>query len=216
MFGSVLVTPTLLDGFEFAVNAPPSWKATAMKGFISKIRREKADYPDWVQKGMDFEDAITKVCKREDTLEKALVHGSDKFKEIVGHCYGGQFQNKLQKNLKIGQHKAFYFGFSDVEFPGLTIDIKTAIAWKGPSKYLSKNQHKVYLWINGKKDFKYTVTVWKDEGRSDEILSNHIIDYTSPGHDALERDIVGRTQAMFDFIQAQDLWEDYYFTFSKN
>lgn len=216
MFGNVLVTATLLDSFEFAVNAPPSWRHTADKGFIQKIKREKAEYPYWVQKGMDFEDAVYKVCKGSKSLQDSLVHGSDKFKEVVTHCYGGSFQNKLTKNLTIGQHKCFYFGYTDVDFPKETIDLKTCVKWKGRANYLNKAQHKLYLWMNGKPGFRYIVSEWKDAENTNEIKSNHVIEYTSPGVEVLEEEIVSRTQAMFDYIQAQGLWEDYYFTFSKN
>jgi hypothetical protein len=216
MFGSVLVTATLLDAFEFAVNAPPSWQVRADKGFISKIKREKATYPIWVDAGMQFEDTVYRVCESSETKEQALEHGSDMFKEVVAQCYGGSFQNKLSKNLQIGDNKAFFFGFTDVDFDDKTIDLKTCIKWKNEAKYLNKAQHKLYLWMNGKPNFEYVVTEWADQELCNTIKSNHIIKYTSPGTKALEGEIVRRTQAMFEYIHSEGLWEDYYFTFSKN
>ena len=214
MFGSVLVTPTLLDSFEFAANAPYDWKASSMKDFIGKIKREKIDYPAWVGKGMDFEDTVYRVCKT-STAQEIKTQGSDNFRKVTAACYGGTFQNKLKKNLKIGEHKAFFFGYTDVDFINTTKDIKTCLKWKTKSKYLNKNQHKMYLWMNEKTHFEYIVAEWENQ-TSDIVKSVHIIPYTNPGSDVLEKDIVERTKALFEFIHSKNLWEDYYYTFSKN
>lgn len=216
MYGSLLVTATLLDAIEFAISAPPSWRQRAEAGVVSKIKREDAAYPAWVGAGMKFEDTVYRVCNTSDSLRESQGYGSDKFKEVVAQCYGGTFQNKLSKNLKIGENKAFFFGYTDVDFPKKTIDLKTCIKWKNEQKYLNKMQHKLYLWMNGKPEFEYIVTEWTDENTCDTIKSNHTIPYISPGVDVLEKEIVRRTQCMFDYIHAEDLWEDYFYTFSKN
>ncbi len=216
MFGQLLVTATLMDSYDFAISAPPSWKTSAMNDFVGKIRRDKVDYPSWVAKGQDFEDNIYAVCTYSKTKGEALSKGSKHFQHVVAECYGGTFQNKLQKKLTIGEDECFFFGYTDVDFPGTTKDIKTCLKWKNAAKYLGKNQHKVYLWMNDKEKFEYVVVEWTDPDNSNDINSVHTIPYLNPGSDILEMMIIAKTKEMFEFIRKQNLWNDYYYTFSKN
>lgn len=218
MRGDILVTASLLDSYSFAISAPPSWKSRALAGFIQQIRREKGDYPSWVTAGIDFEDAVYKVCNRSKTFLKAMeVDSSKEFKKVVQACYGGEFQKKLSKRLTIDGNKCYFFGKLDVDFKEMTKDIKTCIKWSGKSKYLKKIQHKLYLWMNDKFKFEYVVVHWKDHEKEPNVIRRvHTIEYTNPGHTILENDIVQLTRSMLQFIHEQGLWEDYYFTFSRN
>lgn len=215
MYGNLLVTATLLDNFEFAIGAPPSWKQRAESGFISLIRREKKDYPAWVEAGQRFEDAVTRVCNRSENKEEAMSFGSANFKKVIDKVYGGTFQQKLSQNITVDEHKCLLFGYSDVEQPNLTIDIKTCLKWKGPLKYLKKNQHKIYLYINGKPSFMYVVAEWADETTS-TVKSVNLVPYKNPGQDILKAELTSRIRCMIQYIKEQDLWLDYYQTFSKN
>ena len=216
MFGKVLVTPTLLDSFDFLKTCPISWKDSAMKDFIAKIRREEIKYPAWVTKGQLFEQRVMKESRKTPTQviyepHPECIH-TMRVAELIA---GGAFQQKIQKDLVIGNTKAFFFGKSDVEFPDLTIDIKTTANFRGSDAYLSKNQHIVYLWINGKSDFKYVVAVWGSK-EADNLIDVQEIDYHSPGSAVLEGMIKEKTVAMWDYIREIGLWRDYFFTFSKN
>ena len=215
MHGNLLVTATLLDSFEFAIGAPPSWRERAESGFISLIRREKKGSPAWVSAGQGFEDAVTRVCNRSESREEALSFGSESFSKVVDKCYGGIFRQKLSRIITVDEHNCFLFGYSDVEQPGLTIDIKTCLKWKGPLKYLKKNQHKVYLYINGKPEFEYIVAEWADD-TTKTIKSVNFVPYKNPGSAILELELSGRIRCMIQYIQEQGLWLDYYQTFSKN
>lgn len=214
MFNQLLVTPTLLDSFEFAKNAPPKWRSRAMKDFVAKIKREPVSYPTWVSKGQEFEDDVYKACKLK-SLTGEEFEGSDLFKQVVKHCYGGTFQNKLKRIMTIGEDQAIYFGFSDVEFPEKTLDLKTTVNYKGADKYRNKWQHKLYLWMNHKKQFEYVIAVWKSEHEY-KLVDVKTIPITIEDKVKLERDIKLVTLELFEFIRANDLWQDYYFTFSKN
>jgi len=214
MYGKLLVTATLLDSFDFASSAPPSWKARAMMDFVSKIRREQIDFPAWVHKGEDLEAQVQAVCNTAKSRDDLKV-GSDNFQKVTNACYGGTFQNKLKLTMEIDGTKCFFFGYSDVEKKDTTIDIKTCLAWKTKSKYLNKSQHLIYLMINGNAKFEYVVVEWEDENLPD-IKSVHIIPYNSPGKDILKRMIAERVTNMFGFIRQNNLWQDYFHIFSKN
>jgi len=228
MFNQCLVTSTLLDSFDFLMSAPNSpikgqqertWKQQAKIDFFGKIRREKVTYPDWVNMGMDFENVVYEVCRENRSLDDATEAGSEEFKQVIREVHGGLFQNKLKKTIKVGSHDAFLFGFSDVEKPNLTIDIKTCKEWKGPQKYLDKAQHEMYLLMNGKDNFKYVVAEWKRDMSGNPIKainSVNIVDYRNPGENVLQKRITEKIEKMWDYIVSENLWDDYWFTFSKN
>ena len=228
MYNQCLVTATLLDSFDFAMSAPNSptkddpkitWKQRGMKDFVGKIRREKVEYPSWVGMGMDFENVVYDKCRSSRTIEDATDEGSEAFKAVVKEVYGGVFQNKLKRVLHIGSHKAFLFGFSDVEKDNLTIDIKTCKDWKGPQKYLDKAQHEMYLYMNGKDNFKYVVAEWDKDGNGNPIKpakNVYTVDYINPGENVLEKRLTEKIEKMWDYLVKENLWDDYWFTFSKN
>lgn len=214
MKNQLLVTPTLLDSFEFAKNAPPSWKARAMKDFISMITRARVSYPKWVKEGSKLEDDVYKACRLKQ-LAGIEFDGSDLFKELVNLCYGGTFQGQLSKVAKVGEHEVYYFGKTDVDFPEITKDIKTTINFRGDHKYETKWQHKLYSWMNNKERFEYIIAVWK--GEHDYTLKDvKTIPITLSDRKRLDRDIQLVTLELFEFVRANDLWKDYFFTFSKN
>jgi len=215
MFNQLLVTPSLLDSFDFYKNAPATWKSRAEASFISQIKREPVDYPKWVQAGNDFESCVQSVCNPYSTKEQALRNGSDNFKKVVSICHGGKFQQVLKAVRRIDDQDVCFYGRSDVEKPYTTIDLKTTPLYKGEDKYLNKSQHKFYLALNGKKYFKYVVVEWEDDSYI-KIASVYEIDYTSPGKEHLLKELDKKVCALFEGIRTMDLWDDYYFTFSKN
>lgn len=213
MFGQCLVTPTILDSYEFAISAPPSWKSRAENGFLAKLRREKETYPAWVQRGNDFEDTVYRVCNAHYKLP--IDTGSDLFKAVCTRCHGGMFQQKLKKLVKIDEHDVMFFGYSDVTFPNKTIDLKTTLNYKGQTKYLGGHQHLIYSWIRKVPEFEYVIVEWENE-QTDKLKSVHIVEYTAPPADVLEKIIIDRVKAFFSFLEEQSLWLDYYTVFSKN
>ena len=218
MYGNLLVTPTILDSYEFAVNAPPSWKVRAEEGFLAKLRREHVDYPAWVKKGQDFEDTVVRVCYvhyKSTVQREPLTQGSELFREVCGRCIGGNFQEKLSKKFKVAGEDAFFFGFADVTFPTITLDIKTTLNYKGPAKYLNGHQHLIYSWIREVLDFEYIIVQWESE-TANTIQAVHYTGYTAPSMEHLETKIVEKVTSFFDYLKANNLWLDYYQTFSKN
>jgi len=218
MYGQCLITPTILDSYEFAKGAPPSWKARAEEGFLAKLRREKVDYPAWVAKGQDFEDTVVRVCNahhKKRFEDDPIKQGSYLFKEVAVTCIGGNFQEKLSKKMEIDGEQVFLFGYCDVTFPHLTIDLKTTLNYKGPSKYLNGHQHLFYSFMRNVPAFQYIVVQWASEDAI-TIQAVHTIDYTAPEMGILEADIRIKIANFFDYLRKNNLWQDYYHTFSKN
>lgn len=219
MKNNVLITPTLLDKFEFVKNAPPSWKERAYISFVQMIRREPGDFPLWIKKGIEFEDAIYAQCTKASKLNKMTVDvGSPHFQTVANDCLGGAFQEVLQKDIEVDGESVHFYGKTDVSFPHIIKDIKTTLKWKGQDKYLKGFQHKIYMWISGVDKFEYVVVVWEDE-KSDKIRAVHRALYNPFSFGVkpdLEYDILEAVRELFKYLRANNLWDDYYHAFSKN
>jgi len=211
---NVLITPTLLDSFDFALGAPPSWKERAMKDFIGKIRREKMTFPPWVQRGIEFEDAVYDTCRR-TRPGIPITNGSDKFKQVCEAVRGGTFQTVFKKTLIIDDLPVLLYNKTDVAFPDMILDIKTTLKWKGENKYLSKWQHKLYTYSSGKSEFQYLIVQWESE-TSSKIKDIFYIPYTAPNFVDLEDEIVSHIRVLFDYLKRENLYDDYFHTFSNN
>lgn len=216
MYGQCLLTPTILDSYEFLKNAPYTWKERAEVGFLAKLRREHVDYPAWVSKGQAFEDAVVKVCNAHNNSEPITV-GSEHFQTVCNKVYNGKFQQKLMKKVDLDGEKVFFFGFCDVLFPKrkLIIDIKTTLNYKGPSKYLSGHQHLVYTHLTEIPEFEYLIAQWESED-SNTIQAVHSVEYKVDNFENLQKELYDKVLEFFTYLRDNNLWLDYYHTFSKN
>lgn len=214
--GNVLITPTLLDSFEFAKNAPPSWKQRALQDFIAKVKREPTTFPKWVSKGIEFEDAVYDACKtaKRNKLTE-ITAGSQHFQKVANACLGGSFQEVRIKTLIVRDLEVRCYHKMDVLFPDKIIDIKTTLNWKGEAKYLKGWQHKMYTWAAEIPEFSYLVAVWEDED-STKISSIESVEYSNNDFEKSEKELVAGIEELFDFLAKMQLFDAYYYTFSKN
>ncbi len=215
---NLLVTPTLLNAYEFAANAPPSWKARAYKSFIQKLRREKTPFSDAAKKGVAFEDTVYRVCKK--VMSNPGKHdikdsGSTYFQSIALHCYGGEFQKVFKKTLIIDDEEFLIYTKMDVVFPSTIIDLKTTLNYKGSYKYLSGWQHKIYTWVSDIPNFKYIIAEWLNSYDT-TIKDVHYVEYTAKDFIDAEVDLVKGIRELLSYIHKNSLYEDYFFTFSNN
>lgn len=214
---NLLITPTLLNSFEFALNAPPSWKDRAFSGLVAQIRREKKEYPAYCQQGIKFEDTVYRECSKASAQgQKEVTSGTDKFQQVANLCLGGNFQKVYKKELYIPTHPPFMvYCKLDVDFPEGIIDLKTTIKWKGDKKYLKGSQHTLYLWASGKTEFEYVVVEWFSETVY-QIKNIYRVPYTMKDSEVVEVQLKEKISTLIDFLHSEKLYDDYYFTFSKN
>lgn len=213
---NVLITPTLLDSFDFAMTAPPSWKERAMTGFLQKLRREKAHYPAWVGKGITFENAVYKACKVAKAKDQdEVTEGTKLFQKVCARCFDGNYQSVAKKTIYIAGEEVRFWGKEDVRFPEKIVDIKTTLNYKGEQKYLNGHQHLIYCWCDDVKEFEYIVAEWENE-HSDLVIDVHSIPYTITDMRIVEAKIIAKVETFFGWLRVQDLWDDYYRIFSKN
>lgn len=214
MRNQLLVTPTLLDSYDFVQTAPPTWKSRAKASFVATLKREPYKMSAAAKAGIAFEHTVYRAC-RQHRGDGPITLGSKHFQTVANECYGGRFQVVLKGNVQHNNKDIFLYGKTDVDFPDCIKDLKTTGNWKGADNYLKKWQHKLYLLMSGKPNFKYIVVEWQDENRC-VIEDAHIFGYTNPGNDDLLKDLYEAVDKLHNYLHKENLWEDYYFTFSKN
>lgn len=215
---NVLITPTLLDAYNFAKGAPPSWQERAYNGFVSKIRREKTVFPEAAKKGIAFEDAVYRVCnqytKKGETVLPTNV-GSSHFQAVANACMGGEFQKVSKKYVTIDDLEVLFYSKLDVFFPDVIKDIKTTANYRGRMKYERGWQSKIYTWSLGVPRFEYIVAEWESKDTT-KIRQIHTIDCNKHDLSATEDEIISGVRELFNFLHERGLYEDYFYTFSNN
>lgn len=216
MTNNLLITPTLLDSFEFVVNAPPSWKARANKDFVAKLRREKTTFPAWVKKGIAFEDAVYLECNRAKAKGQTEVTcGSEHFQSVANYCLPGTYQGVVKREFLLDGEPVVLWGKKDVTLSDRVVDIKTTLKFN-PSKYFRGWQPVMYCWGEGTPHFQYIIVEWKDED-SNEIKKVHFdLEIKYDDTEKLEEKILSGIKEMISYMHQHGLYDDYYFTFSKN
>ena len=218
MTTTLLITPTLLDAFDFASSCPPSWKDRAFTGLLSKIRREPFTMNPAAQKGIDFEATVYKACEyynyTNDELTGRFSSYSDHFKSVVQKVQGGETQKVFKKFVDYGEDTLLFYCKLDVFFPKQIIDIKTTANYKGQRKYKDGWQSAMYPIVTGVKDMRYLVAEWENED-SDTVINVHDIQFAV---DIQEREtaLMKRIEELFQYIHDNGLYEDYFFKFSNN
>jgi len=212
---SLLITPTLLDAYDWLNKAPRSWKKKAFDDFSNKLHRTKWDPTPAIKRGIDFEKKVYANCNRDlDTFKSSEI-----FKEVCNDCKGGDFQKVLKKVIMVDGREFLLYGKTDAWFPTVIKDIKTTKNYKGQSKYLGGWQHKVYCYIDNNVHFEYLVVEWSDEIEEDDKLvpaEVFKIHYTMEDRAAVKEEIVEQIREMMQFIDTDDiLAKAYYKTFNK-
>ena len=222
------ISPTLLDAFDWYNNAPPSWKQKAYDDLVGKLERKPFFVTPAIQRGRDFEDAVQHVC---ETIQRSKkpgeipIPGSKHFVSTVEKCLGGIWQTWKYGYLEVdGYGLVSGVGKLDVLFdPGTSkhisgkiIDLKTTGSFKR-DKYVKGWQHKFYCLWTGITSFDYLVAEWadKDDPDSKEIKALHEIELTVDLEHATTM-CQFKILEFYTFLQRQNLWETYIYTYCKN
>jgi len=207
---ALLITPTLLDAYDWMNKAPRDWKKRAFDDFSRKLNRTKWDPTPAIKRGIDFEKKVYANCNRDLETFKS----SEIFKEVCEESRGGKFQEKLKKIIIVDGKEYLLYGKTDVFFPKIIKDIKTTKNYKGQSKYLGGWQHIVYCYVANIKKFRYVVVEWSDEIEEDDKLvpaEVFKIDYTMEDRDFNKQRITEQVHDMMQFIDGDDLLSHAYY-----
>lgn len=171
---SILITPTLLNSFDFYCNVRSNtWKQKAFDDLLGTLRRNKPWEPsDAIKAGMQFEKQVYEQCAMR--VKGRIVKGTELFNRVVDKCAGGEFQRKSKYYVTLAGMEFCVYSKLDVVFEkgspehenGHIIDIKTTGEMDpkyGRKKYLEGWQHKVYCVSLGIPTFEYLVAEWQSK-----------------------------------------------------
>lgn len=219
------LAPTLLNSFDFYMHCPENWKSRAWEGLTSAIKRKPFIPTPEIQKGLKFEDAVQKRVEGCKTFGWNLwdLPGSTEFKTVAHHCMDGKFQVWGRKSYDVpGYGEVLTQGKADVLFTagsekwkdGKIIDLKTTGNFKDERKYTESWQHLFYCKFWDIPYFQYIVAVW--ESPESEKISQVKSINMSIDLDSAEERIVEHTKLFFQWLNLNNLWDDYYHTYCKN
>lgn len=232
-----LITSSLLDGFAWLQSAPAAWKTKAQQEFIATIRRERIFNPTpEIIRGEQFErlvcdncnvmskDAFQDMCKAtysalldedQDVLDESKAEYLQRILKVTGIFYdrsrNAEQQVKVEGNISAFNEDFYLFGYADLVYPDLILDIKTTTKFKSNSKYTRRAQHLVYAYCTGIPKFHYIV--------ADYCGTKYPLDYHCIAVDVdlaqAEQTLKGRIQNMGMYLRTHNLWQDYVTKFSK-
>lgn len=171
---SILITPTLLNSFDFYTNVKsPEWKKKAFDDLLSTLKRSKPwDTTPAIQMGMKFEKAVYDQC---NAIQKGAPYkGTQLFQGVVAKCIGGKFQRKSKYYVTLNRDEYVVYSKMDVVFErgtpdreeGHIIDIKTTGKFDprcGRKKYTGGWQDKIYCVSLEIPTFEYLVAEWESK-----------------------------------------------------
>jgi hypothetical protein len=207
---SLLITPTLLDSYEFFKSCSQDWKNRAYIGLYNTLNRIFEDNEP-AKIGREFE---TKVYAN---AHNPIV-GSLLFQKVCNLVNGCSFQYKAKKIIEVDGIEYLLFGKLDAYKTGKIFDIKTTENYKGKDSYLSKWQHIFYTYIMRVNFFMYIVVEWyggDDPEMKYKIEDVHCIEYnTENSGDNLEK-IKSGIKEFISFLETEpELKEAYYNKFN--
>lgn len=171
-----LITHSLLSSWLYAMNSSPYEDATSVRDtyaeFLQVLRREPTPTTEAMQNGIDFEDLVTAIVKKDADGMKKNPGWYDAAKQIADIVGGGSLQFKAKKVAEINGMKILMYGRLDALKAGTIYDIKFSGSYDR-GKYFDSTQHPMYLaLVPETNDFVYLVSdgrnVYQERYRRDE------------------------------------------------
>lgn len=164
----MLITPSLLNSFSYYFSYQPEAsgegdefvsaeekEADVRADFLRTLSREKSAPNESMQKGIDFETDVLAYCNGDETE-------SGPIREIGELCKGGMWQQAVKKELD----GYLLYGKTDVIKRDTVIDVKYTASYD-VGKFLSSQQHRIYLYCTGLPKASYLISNGRDWWRED-------------------------------------------------
>ena len=209
---SLLITPTLLNSFDWLQKCPPSWRERAYKDIMNTLNREPWKPNRAVRMGMDFEKKVYSVANRPDLDE---LKASEKFIKVCKRVKGYDYQRKTKLFVEVDGEEYCCFGRIDCYSSNEIIDIKTTAKYGGKGKYLSGWQHKFYTALEGVEKFTYLIAEWKDAEKEDYIIKEvYEVPFaiTTEEMPSVISEIKDHIRTFIDYVNFDDGMKEAYYT----
>jgi hypothetical protein len=189
-----LLTPSLLNSWKWLENCPPTWSEKAYEDLDNYLNRRPIDKKVF-EKGNRFENQVQSVCRGIKISNKMPT-----VNEVAKIVKGGKWQQVTKCQIVLPEITFMLYGRKDIDFPDMTIDIKTTGNYKNPDYYIDSYQHKIYLYsdlINGhpKKMFKYVIS---------DFESVYEIDIDMPKPEILKKEVFEIVQRFWNFLKSKE------------
>lgn len=180
-----LITPTLLNSFQYYIQDEYKSPADSRADFLRTLSREKFKPNEAMQKGIDFENDIMLLC--DDSIEGTinLIDNLSKFSKeesclqiinsLTEIVKGGLWQQTVKKDLTVGNQEFLLYGKCDVIKRDTIYDIKFTSNYE-VGKFLDSAQHLIYLYCLDLPKFQYLVSDGKDYWIEDYFNNSGIED----------------------------------------
>lgn len=196
-----LITPTLLNSFQYYIQDEYKSPADSRADFLKTLSREKFEPNESMQKGIDFEDDIFDACNNnciandskieprfvELILDNGVVltramkertvmfQYIDCVENVANIVKGGLWQQTVKKDLTVGNQEFLLYGKCDVIKRDTIYDIKFTSNYE-VGKFLDSAQHLIYLYCLDLPKFQYLVSDGKDYWIEDYFNNSGIED----------------------------------------
>lgn len=212
---SCLITTGLINAITWFRTAPPvvikpekggdgktTWKEKAEMELLALLGREKRDFPEAAQQGVNFEKQIYKYA---NTPEKIPTESSEYFIKVCKEVQGYAFYKKGGKKIEVDGHKCYVYGKYDaIKLPKIK-DIKTTKEYK-LNKYLETVQHILYCYISGATSFEYVIAEWDEYPKIKNVYKES---YEVMDQEELEKEVFSLVKDTIDFLKDYQ-WFDLY------
>jgi len=186
---SLLITPTVLNSYDWLKKCPPSWKKKAYDDLSNMLNRKWVPPKPAVQRGIDFEKYVCRRANQKIIQSK----GTPQFQGIIKTIQGGQFQKKCKFYIEVEGKEYCCYGKIDVAFPDLIIDIKTTGSYRGKNSYLSGWQHKFYTIGSRVPNFLYLIVEF--DGEQNKIIEVYEVEYRCDNPAEVKEEITNTYQS---------------------
>ena len=183
-----LITPTLLNSFQYYIQDEYKSPADSRADFLRTLSRERFEPNEAMQKGIDFENDVKLATeyKYKYWQDNKTVEYDSVIDCLANIVQDGIWQQTCKKDLTIGNQEFLLYGKCDVVKRDTIYDIKYTSNYE-VGKFLDSAQHLIYLYCLDLPKFQYLVTdgeeYWVEDyhnhaGIEDEIKSK-ISDFLS-------------------------------------
>ena len=191
-----LITPTLLNSFQYYIQDEYKSPADSRADFLKTLSRERFEPNEAMQKGIDFENEIKTIADKFIELKIEDYEAKSNLFKIADIVKGGLWQQTCKKDLTIGNQEFLLYGKCDVVKRNTIYDIKYTSNYE-VGKFLDSAQHLIYLYCLDLPKFQYLVSdgeeYWVEDyynhaGIEDEIKSkiNDFLSYLENDKEAKE------------------------------
>jgi len=174
-----LLTHSLLSSWLYLMKDNTFSDATNEKDwqedFMKVLKREPTETTEAMQKGIDFEDMVTRITLKQQTEADEQSTWYESAKKVAQDVSGGALQYKASKPVTVDGVDLLLYGRLDCLKAGKVMDIKYSGSYD-TGHFFDSTQHPMYLeLIPEAYEFVYVVSngqyVWHETYKREETLS---------------------------------------------